>query len=263
MHHHQDETPRGGTSGSPTHGDAESVRRRLTAARDLPEATRQAELAEVVADHLPFARRLGRRHAPTPAWVDDCEQVACMGLVLAVQRWDPSHGTTLSTFAVPTIVGELRRYLRDSTWWVRPPRTVQELALQVRATEDELRQQVGGEPSTEQVAQWLGVDEAQVREARRALAGRSPEGPDDQAEPRWVTAAPAGHVDEWLSLQPHLQALDPLDRTVLLRRYLEDETQGRIAASMGISQAQVSRRLQRALTTLGAQVQQQRGQDTA
>ncbi|WP_374929552.1 sigma-70 family RNA polymerase sigma factor [Kytococcus sedentarius] len=232
------------------------MRRRLTAARELPEARRQQELVDVIADHIPFARRLGRRFAPTPSLVDDCEQVACVGLVLAVQRWDPAFDASLSSYAQPTILGELRRFLRDTTWWVRPPRRLQELAAQVRAMEEELRHAHGDHPSLADLARALDRPVEEVREARMAAAGRHVVSVDDEdsGTSGLLHTAPSGAVDEWVSLHPHIRALDPRDRCVLLRRYLEDETQDSIAKSLGISQAQVSRRLKRAVSTLREQV---------
>ncbi len=230
------------------------VRTRLEAAQNLPEEHRRRELAEVIADHLPFARRLGRSMAPNPALREDCEQVACVGLVLAVQRWDPRHEATLSTFAHPTILGELRRFLRDSTWWVRPPRRLQELAIELRRAEEELRHDLGVEPDAEELATRLGVTPQDVTEARWATAGRFPQHVEPQDHGRMEQGAPTTpSADEWVSLHPHIQALDPRDRCVLLRRYLEDETQEVIASALGISQAQVSRRLARALSTLREQ----------
>ena len=245
-----------------THGashavpDQALVRRRLTAAHGLPEQHRQQELVDVIADHIPFARRLGRRFAPTPSLVDDCEQVACMALVLAVQRWDPAFDANLSSYAQPTILGELRRFLRDSTWWVRPPRRIQELGDLVRSTEEELRHSTGREPTTQEIARAMGASPDEVSEARVAAAGRYVASVDDEDTETGRLAHPGQSpaVDEWVSLHPHIQALDPRDRCVLLRRYLEDETQASIARALGISQAQVSRRLKRALDTLREQV---------
>ncbi|WP_462417574.1 sigma-70 family RNA polymerase sigma factor [Kytococcus sp. Marseille-QA3725] len=134
------------------------------------------------------------------------------------------------------------------------PRRVQELATEVRIAEDELRHRDGTEPSREQVAAWLGTTPQEVDEARMAAAGRFTD-PVEGEEPSGASMRHASwiSVDEWLTVQPHVEALDPRDREVLLR-YFHDETQAQVASALGISQAQVSRRNGRGLKVLRERV---------
>lgn len=246
-------------AGLPPVPEQGAVAQRLTAALELPTGERQAVMREVVAEHLPYARRIGRAFAPSQDLAEDCEQVASIGLVLAVQRWTPGHSASLTTFAYPTILGELRRYLRDSSWWVRPPRRVQELSARVRRAEDDLLLRLGRPAGDAELTAELAISESDLTEARIAQGGRHVHAlDDDELEVLLPALDPfKDRVDEWISLHPYLEALDPRDREVLLRRYLEDQTQDRIAVELGISQAQVSRRLQRTLSMLRAQVTQQ------
>lgn len=209
----------------------------------------------LIVEHLPLARSVGRAFAPTPALADDCEQVACLGLVLAARRYDPARGVPLGAFARPTMLGELKRYLRDTGWWVRPPRRLQELALQVRAAEEQLRQELGREPGEEDLVAALGVTPSELREARSAARGMVA-APEEETHHHPASEAEEAltHVDDWVTVHPFISALEQEDREMLHLRYLEGESQESIAQRLGISQPQVSRRIRRVLETLRGQV---------
>jgi RNA polymerase sigma-B factor len=133
-----------------------------------------ADRLRMVEQHLPLADKLARRYGYTSEPIDDLTQVARLGLTKAVARWDPDRGTAFSSFAVPTILGELRRYFRDSTWTVRPPRDLQELFLKVKKVREALSQELGREPTVRDIAQRLGQTPEQIVEAVHAGELHSP-----------------------------------------------------------------------------------------
>src|SRR4051812_924350 len=141
---------------------------------------------DLIQSYLPLAKQLARRFRDRAEPLADLTQVAYVGLVAAVDRWDPERGTAFSSFAVPTILGELRRYFRDNTWMVRPPRDLQELWLNICRTRDELWQELGREPTVRDVATWLDVSIEQITDALQAggtrgarSPGRPPRGAGD------------------------------------------------------------------------------------
>ncbi len=211
--------------------------------------------------YLPLARQLASRYRPGSEPFDDLVQVASLGLVKALQRWDPDRGTAFSTFAVPTILGELRRYFRDSTWAVRPPRRTQELAQQVGQGRDRLWQELGRAPTVAEVAFALGRGEEEVHdglEARAAQYADSLEAPlaDEEdasatrleqlgaPDPGYANVEARAMVDELAS------GLDARARLVLRLRFREDLLQREIAERVGCSQMQVSRILRDSLKRL-------------
>src|SRR4051795_13315018 len=158
----------------------------LVSARDLiPRhrgAARRAR-ATFIERYLPLARSLARRYGNSGEPLDHLVQVASLGLLKAADRWDPEHGAAFSSFAVPTILGELRRYFRDLTWCVRPPRGLQELCLSVERMHERVYAKHGREPSIVELAEALGQPPALVTEALRAREWRAP---------RSLEAAPPG-----------------------------------------------------------------------
>jgi RNA polymerase sigma factor (sigma-70 family) len=130
-----------------------------------------SDVDRLVARYLPLAEKLAHRYRHTAEPLDDLVQVARLGLLKAARRWDPDRGLAFSSFAVPTILGELRRYFRDSTWAIRPPRDLQELALAVRRARDELWQQLGGEPTAQtSPPTWASRWRRSSRRSRRSTA---------------------------------------------------------------------------------------------
>jgi RNA polymerase sigma-B factor len=219
---------------------------------------------ELIRNYLPLAKQLARRFRDRAEPLADLTQVAYVGLVAAVDRWDPERGTAFSSFAVPTILGELRRYFRDNTWMVRPPRDLQELWLSICRARDELWQDLGREPTVHDVAECLGVTIEQVNDALQAGAIRvagsldEPLRADDDRSATALDRAVSkddqiGHADAAITLEQLSAGLDRRSREVVRLRYREDLLQREIAERVGCSQMQVSRILKDALMTLQAQ----------
>jgi RNA polymerase sigma-B factor len=219
--------------------------------------------AELVERYLPLARRLALRYRNSGEPVDDLVQVASLGLIKALQRWDPDRGTAFSSFAVPTILGELRRYFRDSTWAVKPPRSAQELAFSVSKTRDRMWQDGSGPPTVAQIAGALGRSQEEVLCALEAAAAHRAESLDEpileagdetisrrdvigHAEPGYRRVEDAMVLDELIS------TLDEHSREVVRLRFREDLLQREIAQLLGCSQMQVSRVLRESLRRLAA-----------
>jgi RNA polymerase sigma-B factor len=192
---------------------------------------------------------------------DDLHQVAWLGLTKAVDRFDPSFGVPLRTYAIPTMYGEVRRYLRDHSWAMRVPRPLQERVLNVTKTVDRLSARDGRSPTPQAIADELGMDLEEVLEALQAgsaYAATSLEAPAGRLDDGERTVADTvGYDDERLDLAEQVadlrelrDVLDERDRKVLYLRFVEDMTQTEIAQQIGCSQMQVSRILRKALTRL-------------
>lgn len=213
---------------------------------------------QIVENHLGLARALASRFASRGPERDDLYQVAYLGLVKAVRRFDVSKGVPFVAFATPTILGELKRHFRDKGWMVRPPRWVQELQAQIRQTVDDLMQSRTVPPSDAELAELLDTKVARIREARGArgcYAPRSIDAPSgttgiSMGETLSVDSDAYALIDDLVSLGPACQELSEEDRRLLGLRFVEDRTQQAIAQELGISQMQVSRRLQRILDQL-------------
>ena len=222
-----------------------------------------AARAELTERFLPLARSLARRYERGSEPLDDLTQVASLALLKAIDRFDPQHGVAFSSFAVPTIVGELKRYFRDYGWSVRVPRGLQELALRAQREREEFAAEHGHAPTAAQLAQRLGVDVEQLLEAREAVGARRAasldrprEDADDDERPvrelgvedpgfaAAEDAATVSRLTAWLS---------QYEREVLRLRFDQDLTQSEIGARIGCSQMHVSRILRRAIAHLQAQ----------
>jgi len=211
--------------------------------------------------HLPLSRALAARYRRSAEPMDDLRQVAAVGLVKAVDRWDPERGFEFATFAVPTILGELRRHFRDATWDVRPPRPVQELHQQVDRARDALYGRHGREPRPHELAQHLDRPYAAVVEALRAGHGRHVRSLDaavhDDPEQATTVAETVGGDDiEYertevrLTLDRLLRTLDRRAREVLRLRFVLELQQAEIGERIGCSQMHVSRIIRAALEKL-------------
>jgi RNA polymerase sigma-B factor len=216
--------------------------------------------ATLIERHLPLARSLALRYRYSGEPLDDLVQVASLGLVKAAARWDPEHGAAFSTFAVPTVLGELRRHFRDRTWTVRPPRDLQELALAVERVRERLLATSGREPAVGDLAEALGRPPGLVAEALRARDARWPRSLDapvgDDHEPmtlaEQLSSDESGfaRVEARLTLDKLLSALDRRAREVLHLVYHGGLTQSQVAQRIGCSQVQVSRILRGSLAEL-------------
>jgi RNA polymerase sigma-B factor len=215
---------------------------------------------KLIEAHLGLAEYLARRFANRGEPLDDLVQVASLGLVKAVERFDPERGLEFTTFATPTIVGELKRHFRDKGWAVRVPRRVQELHLRVTKVIDDLSLEFGRSPLIPEIAHRAGISEDEVIEAidagsayRSASldAGRS----DDEESPGLL--GQLGSLDPEMASAERRAALSPLlaslperEQVMLYLRFYEGLTQSEIAKQLGISQMHVSRLLARSLQQL-------------
>jgi RNA polymerase sigma-B factor len=216
----------------------------------------------LVEGHLTLARNLARRHRSRSEDLADLEQVATIGLINAVDRFDPDRGIDFLFYAIPTIDGEIRRHHRDRTSTIRIPRRVRQLQAAVTRAVDELRQRTGGSPRPSDIAEHLGVDPGDVATALEANERTHVSSLDEP-----FTEDPAGDnarysaalsvddpdlamVVDRESLIPLLEALPERERQILLMRFFGDQTQSQIADRVGISQMHVSRLLSKTLATL-------------
>ncbi len=213
--------------------------------------------AEVVARMLPLARALARRYANRGEPLDDLEQVASVGLLKAIDRFDCSRDVKFTTFAVPTIAGELKRHFRDRGWMLRVPRDVQELNVRLGRARDHVTRELGRTPTLSELAAAAGADEDQTVEALgagnayRTLSLDVPA--EDGAEPADVLgSADEGfeRAEERAVLHHGLAALAPREREIVRLRFYEGLSQREIAARIGISQMHVSRLIRRSIETV-------------
>jgi RNA polymerase sigma-B factor len=223
----------------------------------------QAAREALVERFMPLVRSLARRYGRSSEPFEDLLQVASLGLLKAIDRFDPERGHPFPSFAVPTILGEMRRYFRDSGWAVHLPRGTQEQALKVRDAQDRLASERGRAPTVGQLAEYLEFDTEEVVDALQAIQAYetlSMDAPPAGAEDESGTYADAvGCEDERYELveldatvTAALERLPTRERAVLRMRFLEDLTQTEIAARVGVSQMQVSRLLRRSLDQLRA-----------
>ncbi|MFF0298401.1 SigB/SigF/SigG family RNA polymerase sigma factor [Kitasatospora sp. NPDC004615] len=255
-----------GALAEPTHAtpaDARELSRvLLRRLAGLEEGTREysyvrSTLVELNLTLVRFAiRRFGRTKEP----YEDLLQVGSVGLIKAIDRFDPGLGVEFTTYAVPTIVGEIRRHFRDTTWSVHVPRRLQELRLDLARAQDALAQTLDREPTVADLAAHLSLPEEQVIEGL-AAANAHTAGSLDLTVPgesdRQQPAERLGRVDGGYGLVEHLVALKPLiaqlperERLILSMRFTEDLTQSQIGARLGLSQMHVSRLLSRTLARL-------------
>jgi RNA polymerase sigma-B factor len=216
---------------------------------------------ELVQRFLPLARKLARRYSGAHEPFDDLLQVASLGLVKAIDRFDTSRGTAFSSFAVPTILGELKRYFRDLGWSVHVPRGAQERALKVEDGRQQLMSRTGRPPSVPELAEYLELSIEEVLGALETAGAHhtaSLDSPREDGDEDSGTLADAfGQIDERFELvdakvtiAAAAKHLGARERRVLLLRFVEDLTQSQIAEMIGVSQMQVSRILRRALEQL-------------
>jgi RNA polymerase sigma-B factor len=212
---------------------------------------------------LPLARQLARRYQRPEEPFDDLFQVACLGLINAIDRYELDRGVAFSSYAVPTIVGEIKRYFRDRTWSVRVPRDLQELTLKVDRTVSELTVRLHREPTVREIAAAVGAREEDVLEALEASGAHKAASLD---EPRYADDDSGDNLADFLGTEEHgfacaenratieelMRAITPRERTVLMLRFTEDLTQAEIGERLGISQMQVSRIIRQAVARLRA-----------
>jgi RNA polymerase sigma-B factor len=215
---------------------------------------------DLVRLHLPLVEHLTRRFLNRGEHYDDLLQVGTIGLIKAIDRFDSDRGVEFSTYATPTIVGEIKRHFRDKSWAIRVPRRLQELRAAISGVTAELTQDLGRSPTVAEIARKIGVTDEEVIEGLESGnayttlsldAGDSGEdgtlsmldtiGEDDEA---------LEHVENRESLKPLLEQLDPREKHILTLRFFRGMTQSQIATEIGVSQMHVSRLLNKTLAQL-------------
>src|SRR4051812_40149293 len=227
-------------------------------------AGNRAAFDELITRYRPLAAGLARRYSYTSESADDLEQVACIGLVAAINRYDPERGKSLRAFAVPTILGELRRHFRDTGWAVHMPRPLQERARDVRETTAKLTTDLQRSPTPREVAEHMKLSVEQVLESRAVRRAYSPDSldapptPGDDDSPRtWDSfhgCEEEGYsrVEATAVMERAMRALPERERQIIQLRFGAELSQAEIGSALGISQMHVSRLLRRSLDRVGA-----------
>jgi RNA polymerase sigma-B factor len=222
---------------------------------------------ELAQRYMPLARSLARRYLGAREPFDDLIQVASLGLVKAIDRFDAERGNAFTSFAVPTILGELKRYFRDLGWAVHVPRGAQERALKVEEVQRQLTSKTGRAPSVSEIAGFMELSLEDVLDALEAAGAHhsmSLDTPRDDGDSDGGTIADLlgeddkrfGYVDAGASIAKAAKQLSARERRILALRFIDDRTQTQIAEIEGVSQMQVSRVLRRAIATLSELVEE-------
>ncbi|WP_067690422.1 SigB/SigF/SigG family RNA polymerase sigma factor [Nocardia jejuensis] len=248
------------TSGD-SYDDIEPALTRLAALE--PDDPARARLrADIIARALPLGDHIARRYSGRGVDHEDLAQVAALAVVLSVDRFDPAVGASFLGFAIPTIMGEVKRYFRDTGWAVRVPRRTKEVHLKITRGAPVLAQRLGREPTARELADYLEVDLGEVTQALIARHSYQTEsldstGSDTDEAPSSSVAHTFGDVDpgyalmeDTLTAGPLLALLSERDRDILTMRFGQEMTQAEIAKALGCSQMQVSRILTRVLQEL-------------
>jgi RNA polymerase sigma-B factor len=224
------------------------------------EAGDDAAREALVERFLPLARQLARRYQRGGEALDDLVQVASLGLLKAIDRFDPARETAFSSFAVPTILGELKRHFRDKGWSVRVPRDLQELAVRVDRVSEELSRELGRAPTPAEIGERVNATSEQVLEAReaagayRAVSLDRPRDDDDEGEgvAESVGAEDPGFglAEDAATVERLMRVLSDREREVLRLRFAEDLTQSEIGQRVGVSQMHVSRLIRQSIARL-------------
>ncbi len=240
------------------------------AAADLLAYARTRDPAardRAVRRHLPLAHAIARRFdrgGSVP--LEDLQQIAALGLVKALERYDPDNGAAFSTFAVPTMQGEIRRYFRDHTWTVRPPRDLQEQTVRIEREREHLTAELGRSPTAAETAERMGgtveevVDALQAAQARTGDSLERPFGGDEDdgdtlAEVLGADDAGYATAEARVTIERLLATLSERDALVVALRFRHDLTQAEIGERVGCSQMHVSRILRGAIATLSAEAE--------
>jgi RNA polymerase sigma-B factor len=229
--------------------------------RDGDREARDRALVEL----MPLVRALASRYAGRGEPLEDLVQVGALGLIKAVDRFDVDRGVEFSSYAVPTIVGEIRRHFRDKAWAMHVPRRLKELSVRLTRVLDELTTELGRSPTVAELAQAVGAEEEEVIDAldsahaysTRSLHAPFEEGGDDSLSEKLGTDDTGyQEVEESSLVAAGLDALDERERRIVELRFFEEMTQSQIAAEIGISQMHVSRLLRKALTTMRGRLEE-------
>ena len=231
--------------------------------RDGDQEARDQALVEL----MPLVRALATRYAGRGEPLEDLVQVGSIGLIKAVDRFDVDRGVAFASYAVPTIVGEIRRHFRDKAWAMHVPRRLKELSLQLSRVLDELTTELGRSPTIAELATAAGVEEEEAIDAldamnayaTRSLQAPFDEGSDDSLVEKIGADDPGyGEVEDGTLVAAGLDALEERERQIVELRFFEEMTQSQIASEIGISQMHVSRLLRRALATMRGRIEEAR-----
>lgn len=229
--------------------------------REGDERAREQALVEL----MPLVRALASRYAGRGEPLEDLIQVGSLGLIKAVDRFDVDRGVDFTSYAIPTIVGEIRRHFRDKAWAMHVPRRLKELSLRLSRTLDQLTTELGRSPTIAELALATGVDEEDVVDAldstnaytTRSLHAPYEDGGDDTLSDKLGTEESGyAEVEDGTLVAAGLDALDERERQIVELRFFEEMTQSQIAAEIGISQMHVSRLLRRALATMRGRIEE-------
>ncbi len=229
---------------------------------DLSDAERATVRDELVKLHLPLVEHFARRFLNRGEPFDDLLQVGTIGLIKAIDRFDTDRGVEFSTYATPTILGEIKRHFRDRGWAIRVPRRLQELRITITAATADLTQHLGRSPTVRELAAKVGVSEEEILEgleSANAYSTLSLDAPDNGGDEGGAMSmidvigaedAALEHVENRETIKPLLEALEPREKLILTLRFFKGMTQSQIASEIGISQMHVSRLLARTLAQL-------------
>ena len=250
------------SSSSSTRGDYDHLAPLFVtlAATPADDPRRERLRDELVTEHLPVAKHIARRFGNRGEPHDDLVQVATVGLINAVDRFDPERGSDFLSFAVPTIMGEVRKYFRDSSWSVRMPRRLKELHLAINAGTSRLSQSLGRAPTPSELAEHLGLSREEIHEGLAAGNAYQSASLDDMpmSEDSSISlGSTIGEEDPEIAMIEQREALHPLleklperERKIVIMRFFGNMTQTQIAQKVGISQMHVSRLLAKTLRQL-------------
>ena len=225
------------------------------------ERAREAALIEL----MPLVRALAARYSGRGEPLEDLVQVGSVGLIKAVDRFDVDRGVEFSSYAVPTIVGEIRRHFRDKAWAMHVPRRLKELSVRLSRVLDDLTTQLGRSPTVAELAEAVGVDEEEVIDAldsSNAYSTRSLHAPFDDdgdeslSDRLGIEERGYGDVEDNALVDAGLEGLDERERRIVELRFFHEMTQSQIAAELGISQMHVSRLLRRALAGMRGRIEE-------
>jgi len=229
--------------------------------RDGDEQARERVLVEL----MPLVRALAARYAGRGEQLEDLVQVGSLGLIKAVDRFDVDRGVDIASYAVPTIVGEIRRHFRDKAWAMHVPRRLKELSLRLNRVLDQLTNELGRSPTIAELAKATGVEEEDVIDAldsanaysTRSLQATFDDGAGDYLADKLGQEDPGyADVEEGSLVAAGFEALSERERQIVELRFFHEMTQSQIAAEIGISQMHVSRLLRRALATMRGRIEE-------
>ena len=234
---------------------------------DQNDPVRTSARDGLVTLHLPLVEHCARRFRNRGEPLEDLVQVGTIGLIKAIDRFDLERGVEFSTYATPTIIGEIKRHFRDKGWAIRVPRRLQELRMQISGTTADLTQKLGRSPTARELADAIGCSVEEIIEgidSSNAYATLSLDATDDSGEDSGVSMldmmglddAQLEHVEIRESIKPLLEALPAREKRILLLRFFKNKTQSEIAAEIGVSQMHVSRLLSRTLDQLRTALQE-------